>query len=221
MKKLVTLLLVGVLGLALVGPAAAKKKKPKPPALVPVDQQMFLRGDACSAEAMGLSLEDAVDADTCAYVKGGILNDTVPDGTPGPLGAAAWQTWPAFDGVPFKLDATKPVTGEIFTQGIFPLVSSDYPGLSAGNVRLSVRLVGESGGEEKTIGEFTEEFLVKPGDGVHTTAVEITPDAALNGLDFTSLTLYTKIGGEAVGHTFYKLSEPSSYIKVPTLAAAK
>lgn len=215
-------LMAAVVATSLLAPAEAakKKKKPKPPALVQVDQKMFLRGDACAADARALSVADAEDDDTCAYLKGGVLNDVVPDGTgAGPLATPAWQTWPATDGVPMTLDATKHATGEIYTAGLFPLVG-DYPGLAAGNVTLSVKLVGETGGEEKVIGEFSEEWLATPGDSIHTTVVDITPDAALNGLQFTSLTLHTKLGGNSVGQVFYKLSQPSSFVSIPTLAPA-
>ncbi|HEX2293691.1 MAG TPA: hypothetical protein VHN37_00085 [Actinomycetota bacterium] len=218
-------LMVAVVATSLLGPAeAAKKKKkpktPKPPALVQVDQAMYLRGDGCDAAARALSVTDAADVDNCAHLEGGAVNEYVPDGTMGPLDQPAQEEWPAIDGVPLTLDATKHVTGEIYTQGVFPLVDSSYPGLAAGNVKLTLRLVGETGGEEKTIGEFTEEWLAKPGDTYHTTVVDLVPDAAFNGQQFTSLKLITKIGGNSVGQTFYKLSTPSSFIKVPVLAPA-
>ena len=209
--------LIGLVAGALASPVAAKKKK-KAPALVPVEQQMFLRGDGCTAEARALSLVDADDAE-CIYTRSGIVYDTIPETAPAPVGANPWQTWPASDGIPLKLDATKPITGEIYTEGLFPLVG-DYPGISAGNVKVTVKVVGETGGEEKVLGEYVEEFLVKPGDAPHATKVSITPDAALNGLDFTSLTLYTRIGGPSAGHGIYQLTAPtSSFIKGPALVA--
>jgi hypothetical protein len=216
-RILVVGLILGLLAGALAMPAQAKKKKkkPKPPALVQVDQQMFLRGDACAAEARGLSITDAPDAE-CIYTRSGLLYDA-GEGLPAPVGADPWQTWPAVDGVPLKLDATKPITGEIYVEGLFPLVG-DYPGISAGQVSVTVKVIGETGGEEKVLGEFVDQYTAVPGAAPHATMVEITPDAALNGLDFTSLTLHTRIGGPSVGHGVYKLDNPSSFIKVPVLA---
>lgn len=220
-RRLATLLALGLVAGALVAPAeAAKKKKPKKPvpALVQVDQQMFLRGDACAVDARALSLVDNADAE-CIYTRAGILYDTIPESAPAPVGANPWQSWPGIDGVPFKLDATKPVTGEIYTQGLFPLVG-DYPGISAGAVKLTVKLVGETGGEEKVIGEFSEEFTVMPGDSAHLSTVSITPAAELEGLEFSSLTLMTRLGGASAGHGVIKLDDPSSFLKVPTWAPA-
>ncbi|MGH2730964.1 MAG: hypothetical protein ACRDJI_10215 [Actinomycetota bacterium] len=216
-KTIITALVLGLLAGSLVAPADAKKKKKKPkaPSLVQVDQQMFLRGDGCTVEARALSTEDNADTE-CIYTRAGLLYDTIPESAPAPAGANPWQTWPAVDGIPLKLDATKPLTGEIYVKGTFPLVG-DYPGISAGNVKVTVKVVGESGGEEKTLGEFVDEFTAKPGDPAHATMVSITLDPALNGLDFTSLTLHTRIGGASVGHGVYQLNNPSSFIKVPTL----
>lgn len=209
--------LVGV-GLALPAQAAKKKRKPKKPAVVQVEQQMFLRGEACTADARALSLTDNADSE-CIYTRSGLIYDTIPETAPAPVGSNPWHTWPATDGVPFKLDTTKPVGGEIFVKGAFPLVG-DYPGISAGNVKLTIKLVGEAGGEEVVIGEFVDEYTVKPGDGAHASAVEIQPDAALEGVEFSSLTLHTRIGGPSVGHAVYQLNNPSSYITVPTWASA-
>lgn len=218
-KRMIVIgVLVGLLAGALVAPAEAKKKKKKPPALVQADQQMFLRGEGCTVDARALSIVDAPDSE-CIYTRSGLLYDAIPETAPAPVGANPWQTWPATDGIPLKLDATKPITGEIYIKGTFPLVG-DYPGISAGSVKVTVKVVGESGGEEKVLGEFVEEYIAKPGDAPHATMVSITPDAALNGLDFDSLTLHTRIGGVSVGHAVYQLNNPSSFIKVPVLAAA-
>lgn len=220
MRKVLALVLASVLVLSVVSVAQAgkkKKKKKKKPALVSVEQQMFLRGDACDADARALSLTDAADAE-CIYTRAGLVYDTIPESAPAPVGSNPNHTWPAVDGIPLKLDASKPITGEIYTMGLFPLVG-DYPGISAGSVRLTVTVVGESGGEEKTIGEFVDEFTVLPGDAAHASMVEIVPEADLDKSEFTSLTLITRIGGNSVGHGVYKLDDPSSFITVPTWAA--
>lgn len=208
-------LIVGVMA----GPVeAAKKKKKKPRAPVQVDQQMFLVGDGCDAELRGISVADTADVHTCAYATAGAVNEY---GEPviTASGRTVWQSWPAIDGAPLALDTSKPITGEIYTHGIFPLVG-DYPGVAAGNVKLTVQLVGESAGEEKVIGEFVEEFLATPSTDPHLSNVEITSDPALEAAQFDTLTLRTKIGGQSVGQVFYKLDTPNSFIKIPTFAAA-
>jgi hypothetical protein len=221
-KTIAVLAAVGLIAGAFAGTAdAAKKKKkpkPKPPALVQMDQQMFLRGDACTVDARALSIVDNPDAE-CIYTRAGIVYDAIPESAPAPVGANPWQTWPAIDGIPLKLDTSKPITGEIYLSGLFPLVG-DYPGISAGQVRLTVQLVGESGGEEKLLGEYVEEWVAKPGDPPHAAMVSITPDAALEGAEFTTLTLRTRVGGASVGNGLYKLDDPSSFIKVPVWATA-
>ncbi len=214
-KALAVVLAVGLVGGAMAGSAEAAKKKKKPKAPVQVDQQMFLVGDGCNAEVRGISITDTADVHTCAYWQGGALSEY---GEPAmtAAGRPVWIPWPALDGVPLKLDATKPITGEIYTHGIFPLVG-DFPGVAAGSVTLTVKLVGESGGEEKVIGEFVEEFIATPATTPHLSEVEIQPDAALNGAEFTTLMLQTKIGGPSAGQVFYKLDNPNSFVSIPAL----
>jgi hypothetical protein len=210
-KTIAVALALGLIGGAMMGSAEAAKRKKKP---VQVDQQMFLVGDGCDADVRGISLTDTADVHTCAYFEGGALAEF---GEPAlsAAGRAVWIEWPALDGVPLKLDTSKPITGEIYTHGIFPLVG-DFPGVAAGNAKLTVQLVGETGGEEKVIGEFVEEFLATPSPTPHLSNVEITPDAALSGVEFTTLRLRTRIGGASAGQVFYKLDNPNSFISIPT-----
>lgn len=221
------LLAVALVGGVVAGSAEAakKKKKPKPPVptVMQVDQKMYLRGDACTVEARGLSLVDNADAE-CWYTNSGLLHD-LRDGKPSPAGTDPNITWPALDGIPLTLDATKPITGEITTTGGHcPLNLPTGPGclpmpVSAGNVTFVVKVVGEAGGEQKVIGEMTDEFAAGPGV-VHTTKVSITPDAALDKTVFETLTLITRVRGNSVFHGVYKLDNPSSFISIPTLQPA-
>ena len=224
MKRSLVIVLAMVLVAGFTGAAQAKRKKPKPKpaALVSVDQPMYLRGDACTQEARALSVADAEDAE-CFYTAAGLQYETgVREGLPAPAGSMRDHTWPARDGIPFKLDATKPVTGEIHTEGgSCPVAGTCSPvTVSAGEVTITVKLIGEANGAEQTLGEQVDEFSTSPGTQ-HTTAVSIQPDAALNGLDFTSLTLVTTITGVSVGHGVYKLGEPSSFISIPTLVSSQ
>lgn len=211
---------LGLVGGALAAPAqgAKKKKKPKAPVLVQVDQQMFVRGDACTVEARSLSLEDNADAE-CIFTRAGVAYEAVPESAPAPVGASPWQEWPAIDGVPLKLDTSKPITGEIYTEGLFPLVG-DYPGVSAGQVHLTIQFVGETGGEEKVLGEFVDEFTAVPGSDPHLSEVEIALPAELEGAEFSSIKMRTRFGGASVGHGVLKLDDPSSFVKIPVWGSA-
>lgn len=182
---------------------------------------MFLRGDGCDADARGLSIEDADDNDNCVITRAGLLYTVIPPDAPAPVGVNPYQAWPALDGVPFTLDATKPLTGEIYTKGLFPLADHSFPWISVGTVRLLVQVVGETGGEEVTVGEFVDEYSSTPSTSneARKWEVEIEPESKLNKKVFTSLTLMTSIQGESVGHMRYVLTDPwSSFITVPTLA---
>ena len=219
-RTLALMVALGLVGGALAVPAqGAKKKKPKAPALVQVDQQMFVRGDACTVEARSLSLVDNADAE-CIFTRAGVAYEVIPETAPAPVGANPWQEWPAVDGVPLKLDTSKHITGEIYTQGLFPLVG-DYPGISAGQMKLTIQFVGETGGEEKLLGEFVDQFTVVPGADPHLTAVDITLPAELEGAEFSSIKMRTRFGGHAVGHGVLKLDNPSSFVKIPVWSAAK
>ena len=219
-RTLALVLALGLVGGALAAPAqgAKKKKKPKAPVLVQVDQQMFVRGDACTVEARSLSIVDNADAE-CIFTRAGIVYEAIPESAPAPVGANPWQEWPAIDGVPLKLDTSKHITGEIYTEGLFPLVG-DFPGISAGQVRLTIQFVGETGGEEKVLGEFVDEFTAVPGAEPHLTAVDIALPTELEAAEFTSIKMRTRFGGASAGHGVLKLDDPSSFVKIPVWATA-
>ena len=220
-KALIAGLVMGLVAGSLYAPAAAGKKKRKPPALVQVDQKMFLgaAGD-CGTVERSLSVADGQDLE-CWYVRAGAIHDA-GESVPAPAGADPWAQWVAADGLPIKLDAAKRITGEISTAGVCGLLTNVDclpAGISLGQVKLSVKVTGVAGGQEKTLGEFAEEFTATPG-GPHTTAVDVALDPALQGLEFTELSLWTRIGGASAGHGVYKLVDPSSFITIPTLAPA-
>lgn len=219
-KALIAGLVMGLIAGSLYAPAAAGKKKKKP-ALVQVDQKMFLgaAGD-CGTVERSLSLADGQDLE-CWYVRAGAIHDA-GESVPAPAGADPWAEWAAADGLPIKLDTAKRLTGEISTAGVCGLLTNldCLPvGMSLGQVKLSVKVTGVTGGQEKTLGEFAEEFTATPGSH-HTTMVDLALDPALHGLEFTELSLWTRIGGASVGHGVYKLVDPSSFLTIPTLVPA-
>lgn len=229
MKRFLAVVLAGALVAGFVGatPAIGKKKKPKKK-LVPVEAKYFLRdSDGCDTGVGQLSLQDGEDTG-CWYVDNGAVNDAYIAGdllTREDLE----QTFVAADGVPFTLDATKHVTGEIYTAGGNCVVGT-YTGpggpitppcspaqLKGGNVTLEVVVQGTTGGTETVLGTFTEEFTVKPGDPTHKSAVDITLESALNKLNFETLEVAAFIHGNSVGNGIIELDDPASFINVPTL----
>jgi hypothetical protein len=220
-KALIAGLVLGLVAGSLYAPASAGKKKKKPPALVQVDQKMFLSaaGDCASVDQF-LSASDGQDQE-CWYVRAGAIHDA-GESVPAPAGSNPWAEWDAVDGLPIKLHTAKHITGEISTAGacgVITTVDCLPVGISLGQVKLMVKVTGVTGGQEKTLGEFVEEFTATPGPH-HTTQVDVALDPALQGLEFTDLSLWTRISGASGGHGIYKLVDPSSFITIPTLAPA-
>lgn len=212
---LIALLIVGLVAGSLVAPAAAKKKKKKKPVPVSVDQNFYLRDlDGCETAQNHLSVTDAADSG-CWYVDTFVYDAFVETGllTAADLG----QTWTTMDGTPFKFDPSKPITGEISTSSGACLVDGGCsPAMvGAGQATLDVVVSATIDGEAKEIGAFSESFVVVPGSP-HTSKLEIPVDAALAGQQVDSLSVLTYLHGPAVGHGIIEVSDPSSFITVPS-----
>jgi hypothetical protein len=237
MRKLITLFLVlGLIAGLQLAPAEAKKKKKKAPVPVQVDQKFFLRSTGCTAADTNsdyLSVEDADEAVQCFYTGAGIRNEV--GGQTGTVGAAgnnavsgrdvATRYWDATDGIPLVLDASKPITGSIWTDGGRCVVSvsgqgCSPAGISAGEMIFDVTFVGLQGETEVEIGTFTETYQVTPGT-VHELKLEIAIDPGLNGASFDSLELRTWMHGKSAGHGVINTNgDTSSFISIPALAAS-
>ncbi len=219
-RALVVSMATAVVVTSLLGPAEAKKRKPKkPPAPVPVqvDVSYFLRRDVddCEDTSLFLSLVDAEDVTpgSCGNSGFGVLaNVSEPD----PLSYATREA----DGVPVTLDATKDISGLIGVKS-----TSNTPagvGLpvrwGAGQTTLNIELVGTSADGEKTIAGTTVDYDVLPGDPSQVYEIEFTmkPDAALDKVVFTKLTLRLHNSGNSVNHGFYTTDNPASYFKMGT-----
>ncbi|MDQ3981881.1 MAG: hypothetical protein M3271_04285, partial [Actinomycetota bacterium] len=109
MKKTITLVLVGLLAFAVVGPADAKKKKPKKPTAVPVEVQFFLHTDEDCA-APFLSLSDGEDVTDCFFGVDDMFNE-YPQAEPA-FGDPV-DHYVASEGLPLTLDPSRKVTGTI------------------------------------------------------------------------------------------------------------
>jgi hypothetical protein len=215
-------LMVAVVATSLLGPAeAAKKKKPKPPAPpapVQVDATYFLRrdGDTCEDASLFLSLVDAEDVDpgSCGNWTFGVL---APHLETLPMNYATRGV----DGVPVTLDATKEITGLIGVKSTtsVPVANQSLPiRWGVGKTTLNVELIGVTADGEKTIGTAAVDYDVTPGDANQKFEVEFTmkPDAALDKMVFTALTLRLHNSGNSVGHGFYTTDNPASFFKMGT-----
>lgn len=209
-------LMVAVVATSLLGPAeAAKKKKPKPPAPAPVqaDVSYFLRRDnADCADPAGryLSVTDAedIDAGSCGNNFYGVIDGHVEEQP-----ATEYATREP-DGVPVTLDATKDITGLI---GVKSQSVQGAVRIGAGSANLHIELLGlKADGSSVTIGTADAAYQVVPGGGAQIYEVEFTmkPDAALDKVTFTSLTLSLKNTGDSVNHGYYTTDNPASYFKM-------
>ncbi len=211
-------LMVAVVATSLLGPAeAAKKKKPKPapPAPVQVDATYFLRRDGdCGTEGVTfLSLTDAEDVDASSC---GNSNYGIPANATG-AAPVLYSTRDA-DGVPVTLDATKDITGMVGVKSRSASASGQGVRFGVGQTKLNVELTGLVGGEAKTIGSTTVDYTVQPGtlDQIYEVEFTIKPDAALDKMVFTSLTLSLSNSGNSFSHGFYTTDNPASYFKMGT-----
>lgn len=227
-KLLIATVVAALVGTCLVAPAssAKKKKKKKKFKIVSVDQQLFLRRDACGSDNDNtrLSLEDGEDA-ACWFSDAGLLYDAIVAAAEAgaPFDSeVVWSQYPAENGLPLKLDATKPVTGEITLYGGSCLAEvqgtgvCSPTGLSVGQAVFRMRLVGTIDGEEQVLGTAEDSFDTAPGE-THTTEVSIEIDSQFDRAKVTELRLDTTHGGNAYGPGGIEYDDPASYINVPIL----
>lgn len=189
MRKATAALVALMLVLA-VAPAQAKKKKVK---LVPADLTYYNvgSGDACGS----LTLTQSEGDGGCGNPFFGILAPASPTGTD-PMPHLA------IDGLPLTLDASKPIMGSVTVESYALALGPDIVGI--GQAVLQVTLTGTTGGEEVTIAEFeSPAYTVTPAEASYIVEVELTPDEALSGKVFDSLTLSLKNVGNSLFHGVY------------------
>ena len=197
------------------------------------DAKFFLRSAGCPAAGGNfdyLSVTDADEEIECFHTGSGIRNEIGNEtGTIGANGsnavadrATATRFWDTTDGGPLSLDASRPVTGQLFTTGgECPVggVPCSPAGAGAGEVILDIELVGISGGTEIQLGTQVETFVTNPG-APHLTELSIQPNASFTGTVFETIELRTWIHGPSAGHGVVKTNgDYSSFISVPTAAS--
>jgi len=192
------------------------------------EKKFFLSSTGCSAADTNfdfLTVTDAEDAVECFYTGAGLRSDIgeAVGNTPASSDReTATRRWDTVDGNPLVLDASGPVTGEIYTSGgQCPLSGVCSPaGLSGGQVIIEIGLVGTTQGKEVELGTQTDEFETVPGSP-HLTELSIQPDASLGGLTFDAIELRTWIHGVSAGHGVIKTTgDANSFISVPTASGA-
>lgn len=193
-KTIVSIAAVALLAGSLGVTAQAKK---------PGGVKFFLRGPDCSASVLGLSIVDGPGDGTC----GGAENGTV-NGVSGQTGQPmVEQGWMAFDGLPLVLDASKPVTGNLYI--------TSFPGRSAGPATLDVAIEVQAGGKSVDVGTATVDYLITPAQAWAEVTFEIDVPAGLDKKKITGLQMRTTSRGFAPLQGYFEMENPASYITIP------
>ena len=198
MRRSIVVLLVVALALGVLTSAQAKKKKK--PKLKPVN----VTYNVVWQEACVFSVKDALanPDESCGDPFAGSTTGAVAEETTLSDGLPILIT--AVDGMPLKLDASKPITGD-FIFGSYTLAVLADNGLGqpmgVGEAQYDIVLTGTSGSDEVVIGEVTTEpYTVTPGTDDYEVSFEITPAQEAAGKTFSALSLSFEQVGSATIH---------------------
>jgi hypothetical protein len=212
-RTLVAILVLGLLGGSLATVAEAKKKKPKK--LVPAEQKYFLhwKGDGATppgcTDIVYMDLQDTAGDAGCSdstQVAQEVFDQTGQE--------LVSTTYPATEGVPLTLDASRHLTGTIVLTGTV-----------TANASAQLELSGTVGGADTVVatGETTtgngalsnnpSGLIQLPGPGA-VLPVDIALDTAFDKKLVTALTLKVTIRGVHRGGVDYE--RQPSHIIVPT-----
>lgn len=214
MKKLLIVgLTAALVAGSLIAPADAKrkkKKKPKPTPTVavlqPTDVNFYLRRDACGEDNDNprISLEDGPDeGDECPYLEQPVQEVMIEAGE-----GALTDIYPATDGVPLTLDATRNLVGEFGLAGR----------AGGAQVTVEVLLSGTIDGAVVEIATGTTEavdYAATPATGASVVSLDFDIPDVLDRKQVTGLELSTVIRGVTDG--WVTLDDPASFITVPAL----
>lgn len=213
-RTVVVVVAIGLLAGALVAPADAKKKKKKPPVpavtLVPGELKYFLHypddgAGGCTATTM-MDLKDSPDTG-CSYTFQAAQEAFIASGQ-----EILTNVYPATEGTPFILDASRKLGGEITLRGT---VSYD--------TYAEIVLSGTVGGAEVVLAQGESapangaasgsvEGQELPGPAV-TVPLDLEIDKTLDKQEVTALTLSVTIRGVHRGGVDYERSP--SHVIVP------
>lgn len=210
------LMLGMVAGSLSVADAAKKKKKKKIVKYLPTETSFFLRRDDCGGDADNprLSVIDDVDGGTgCGSAWAGLVEEFFINADGAPF---APTVFPAADGIPKLIDASRDIEGAITVQS-FQGRAENPGGLSAGQANLEILITGTVGGESVTVGSTSAEYVVTPASNTYVVEFTADVDDALQKKKLTSLELTLVQRGATALHGFYELDDPASFFVLPTL----
>ena len=181
-------------------------------AATPAAKTFYLRRDGCgtSSDNPHLSTASGADAgDGCGWIGG---TGVVP---------AASETllsidFPATDGMPLALDASKRV------DGVLTIQNDSVDGqnsLGAGAITVDVRLEALVGGDGVPIGSDTETAIIQPLASTVQIPFHVTVNRALDKADLNGLDLHVYYHGPYANSRYLKTSGLST-LTVPTYAAS-
>ena len=185
------------LALGALAPATAKKKKPK---FKPVNVTYnVVWQEAC---ALSVKTDLANPEESCGDPFAGSTTGDIAQATT--LSSGEPILISAVDGLPLKLNASKPIQGS-FIFGSYTLAALADQGLGqplgVGEAQYQIIMAGTSGGKEVVVGEVTTEpYTVTPGTDDYEVTFEITPAAETAGKTFDSLSLSFQQIGSATIH---------------------
>jgi hypothetical protein len=183
-----------------------------------VDAKYYLRQNVCSnattdVRSLAPTFSNA-DAASCGY-NGNItpLNEVVQivDGVPGLVLDYSLQD----QFLPVTLDATKPITGNLRLASF----NANGVGVGVGVTTVDVTVRGTVNGSEQTVGSASVSYQHLPGTVNKDLAFSITPGAALDKKDLTTLTLDVYIHGVNLAHGWL-FFRGLSHVTVPSYTAS-
>lgn len=212
-RAVVVLVALGLLAGALVAPADAKKKKKKtPPAtMAPGELKYFLHypddgAGGCTA-ATHMDLQDSPDTG-CSYTF-----QAAQEGFEAAGQDLLAYVYPATEGTPFILDASRKLTGEITFRGTVSYQTKAVISLTGTVNGADVTLAEGETAPGNGVASNTVQGQNLPGPAV-TAPIELELDKALDKLEVTALTLTVTIRGVHRGGVDYERNP--SHIIVPT-----
>lgn len=215
-RSLVAIIVVGLLAGSLVGLAEAKKK-PKPKKPVAAEQKFFLHWDSDGATPEGctgavyMSLEDKTGDSTCSSTAQAAQEVFVAAGSEDEM---VRYLFPAADGVPFTLDASRNLKGTMALRGTYTYdayVELVLTGIVDGAV---VKLAeGATGKGQGALSNSVMGLVQLPGPHAEL-PIDVAFDKAYDKKKVTKLDLQVTIRGHHRGGIDFELNP--SHIVVPT-----
>ena len=225
-KRLIAVALIGGLIAGGITTAEAKKKrkkKKKKPVPVQVDTTYFLRADSAEsvdAANLHLSIEDGADAGNgYGWAEYGAWNEAF--GNAGQDDLVLKDIWPATDGLPLKLDASKKAAGTLYLSSWNPGSAAGQTASPPGRPTLDVELTGDVGGETISLGTASVTYDLSPTSAQYEVKFEIELADELDKKQLTALTMTVTQRGAAQQHGSYELDDPASFLVVPSWKVKK